>query len=102
MGKIISLIFGLLLLATPVWAITLNWDDNSTVEDGFAIEQLGPGGWAEIARVGTDIETYEDAASEEGCYRVRAFRDVVDYEIVFSIYSNTACLIKGATSLTIQ
>ena len=97
----VTLILGLLFLAAPSRATTLNWTDNSTIEDGFAVEQLGPGGWTEIARVGKDVTTYVDGASLEGCYRVRAFKDV-DGEDIFSTYSNTACRISGGISLTVS
>ena len=97
----LTLIWAFLVMASPVWATTLNWTANSTIEDGFAVEQLGPGGWTEIARVGTDITTYVDGASTEGCYRVRAFKDV-DGTDIFSTYSNTACRISGGISLTVS
>jgi len=97
----LTLIGALLLAAAPVGATTLTWTDNSAIEDGFAVEQLGPGGWIEIARVGTGVTTYIDNASVEGCYRVRAFKDVAGTEI-FSTYSNTACRINGGISLTVS
>lgn len=96
-----ALIWVFLVMASPVWATTLNWTDNSTIEDGFAVEQLGPGGWTEIARVGKDVTIYMDGASLEGCYRVRAFKDVDGVDI-FSAYSNTACRISGGISLTVS
>lgn len=88
-----------LLIASPAWATTLNWTDNSNIEDGFAIEQNGPGGWVEIARVGPDITTYVDAASLEGLYRVKAFI-TVDGEDIFSADSNKGAFILGPTSVT--
>ena len=95
----VIVLFGL-LIASPVWATTLTWTDNSNIEDGFAIEQNGLGGWTEIARVDTDITTYIDTASEEGLYRVRAFI-TVDDEDIFSTYT-TGALIRGPLTLIVQ
>lgn len=99
MKKILILAALALLIATPAWATTLNWTDNSSIEDGFAIEQLGLSDWVEIARVGTDVTTYVDVDSEEGIYRVRAFI-TVDGEDIFSTYVKGA-LVKGPLTLVV-
>jgi len=90
----------LLLIATPGWAVTLDWTDNSTTEDGFAIEQLVSGGWTEVARVITDVITYSDGDTE-GCYRVRAYRED-GVNTYYSDYTNTACKLNAPVTLVIQ
>jgi len=99
--KISTLILAFLLLAIPAWGAppVLTWTDVSTLEDGFAIEQNGPGGWVEIGRVGPNAETYTDNASpDEGCYRVGSFITLSGVD-VFSVYSNKACKINGVVLL---
>ena len=57
--------------------IELNWQDNSTVEDGFRIERSDAGAaFVQINEIGADITTYTDlglAYGVEYTYRVLAF-----------------------------
>jgi hypothetical protein len=57
--------------------VLLNWEDNSQIEDGYAIERRegAAGTWTEIARVGASVRDYIDANVPEGIYyyRVKAF-----------------------------
>src|SRR5690349_24656928 len=62
----------LLALAVPVSANTLTWVDNSVVEDGFIIEMMTKGTWAEVGRTAANTTTYSDS-NTEGVYRVRAY-----------------------------
>mgnify|MGYP001600519333 FL=1 len=90
------LLVGVLVLwALPAWAASnvLTWTDNSTNEATFHIERkaeacTGTGAFAEIATVGINITTFNDAAVTEGltyCYRVAASNPAGK-----SAYSNTA------------
>ena len=73
-------------------SVTLSWQDNSSIEDGFIIERkegLNNLYW-EIARLGANIKTYQDQSAiiTEGkayYYRVRAYNSKG-----YSIYSNEA------------
>src|SRR5689334_24657970 len=62
----------LLALAAPASANTLTWVDNSVVEDGFIIEMMTKGTWAEVGRTAANTTTYSDS-NTEGVYRVRAY-----------------------------
>ncbi|NNF33921.1 MAG: multicopper oxidase domain-containing protein, partial [Saprospiraceae bacterium] len=67
------------LVATAVSSSTidLNWDDNSSDEDGFNIEKSTDGvNFSFLASVGTDVSTYSDnglTASTTYYYRVSAY-----------------------------
>lgn len=70
---------GLVATATGQSSINLTWVDNSSDEDGFAIERslTGVGSWVEIDTVAAGVETYDDTGLDpdtEYFYRVRAFR----------------------------
>ena len=72
--------------------LTLNWQDMSTNEEGFAIERkLGSNGsYAQIASVGANMTAYQDTGVNSGstyCYRVKAFNSTQS-----SPYSNEACI----------
>lgn len=76
--------------------ISLTWVDASINEDGFSIERTQSvdcsSGFAEIARVGTDVVSYDDpglALTTFYCYRIAAFNGAGS-----SAFSNTA----GATT----
>lgn len=61
------------------FAITLGWNDNARIEDGFALERrVGPSGpWEEIGTTATDTNIFEDLAvigSTEYSYRVCALQ----------------------------
>ncbi|MGD0017619.1 MAG: Ig-like domain-containing protein [Verrucomicrobiia bacterium] len=81
------------LTATAVSSsqIDLSWTDNSTNEDGFAIERApdssgSPGTWAQIATVGANVTNYSDTELSPNTtywYRVRAYNSCGD-----SNYSN--------------
>ena len=83
-----------LLIAVPVYSasLTLDWTDNSELEDGTAIERkLGATDdpFAEIGRVGPNVVTHVDFSLDSSttyCYRVRAFNVTG-----FSGYSNVGC-----------
>ena len=71
--------------------LTLTWTDNSSDEDGFAVErEIGSAGtFTQVATVGPDVASYIDSGLDSAtvyCYRVRAFNTVGD-----SAYSNEAC-----------
>jgi len=61
-----------LILAAPVSANTLTWNDNSAMEDGFIVEMMTKGTWAEVGRTAANTTTYSDS-NTEGVYRVRAY-----------------------------
>jgi hypothetical protein len=76
--------------ATPS-SLTLNWQDMSTDETGFAVERkLGSAGtYSQVTSVGSNITSYNDTSLVKGsmyCYRVKAFNSVQS-----SSYSNEAC-----------
>jgi len=87
-----------LVLTAVLWPVesdaaqlTLTWTDNSTNEDGFAIERkTGPTGtFAQIATVGPRVTSYVDsgiASVTTYCYRLLAFNTAGN-----SAYSNEAC-----------
>ena len=86
-----------LVLAAMIWPVesaaqlTLTWTDNSTNEDGFAIErETGPTGtFAQIATVGPNVTSYTDSGLMSGatyCYRVWAFNVIGN-----SASSNEGC-----------
>lgn len=68
--------------------IDLEWEDNSTGEDGFKIERSTNGTtWSQIDTVGADVTTYSDTGalcSTTYYYRVRAYLGTSN-----SAYSNT-------------
>jgi serine protease len=73
------------LVATPTshTQIDLTWRDNSTDEDGFRIERSQDAGktWAEVARVGVDVQTFSDSslnAQTTYSYRVYAYNTAGD------------------------
>jgi hypothetical protein len=69
--------------------VQVSWIDNSSDEQGFAVERkIGNGLWGEIDRVGANVTNYLDAAANPAVgpsYRVRAYNAVG-----YSTYSNTA------------
>lgn len=92
----------LLIWVPPAWAqnaITLNWDDQSSNEDGFKIERATAiaGPYTEIDSVGANVKTYVDAdqvlvAGTLYCYRVRAF--IIGG--ANSTYTNARCAVPGS------
>ena len=87
-----------LVLTAVLWPVesdaaqlTLTWTDNSTNEDGFAIERkTGPTGtFAQIGTVGSNVTSYIDSALASlttYCYRIVAFNGAGN-----SAYSGEAC-----------
>jgi hypothetical protein len=68
--------------------VQLTWTDNSQSEDGIAIERSSSGPFAEIARVGSNVNSYTDSTVSPSTvyeYRIRAFNSAAG----FSSYSNT-------------
>jgi len=66
--------------------VNLIWSDNSGNEDGFKIERSNGSGYAQIATVGANFNTYTDsqvALNTTYSYRVRAYNSIGD-----SGYSN--------------
>jgi len=98
-----------LLLAALLWPVesnaaqfTLSWVDNSTNEDGFAIERAtGTGGaFAQVGTVGANVTSFTDTglgAATTYCYRVRAFSAAAGN----SPYSNQACATTGAPTVSL-
>ncbi|MGE5692673.1 MAG: FlgD immunoglobulin-like domain containing protein, partial [Candidatus Zixiibacteriota bacterium] len=80
-------------LNTPTLSITrnndiiLNWNDNNTMEDGYALErQLSGGEWVQIALLPQNSITYTDLTTNGSAtysYRVKAFN------VDTSAYSNS-------------
>ena len=74
-----AFLLALLLLATPAWAleIKLSWTDNSTNEDGFAVERrLDTDVWLEIGKTAANVAAFSDPAPVAGkkhAYRILAF-----------------------------
>lgn len=57
-------------------SVTLDWDDNSIIEDGFRIERDSGSGFVQIADIGSDTTTYTDDYLNYGVqylYRVAAY-----------------------------
>ena len=87
-----------LVLTAVVWPVesnaaqlTLTWTDNSTNEDGFAIERKtgSTGTFAQIGTVGPNVTSYIDArvaSATTYCYRVLAFNVAGS-----SAYSSEVC-----------
>src|SRR5206468_2330162 len=87
-----------LMLTAVVWPVesnaaqlTLTWTDNSTNEDGFAIERKtgSTGTFAQIGTVGPNVTSYTDTGATSAityCYRVAAFNAAGN-----SAYSSEAC-----------
>ena len=98
MKKILPLIALLFVLVscvvfTQAAQITASWTDNSTNEDGFAIEKSIDGAtFVEIARVERNVIQFVDTGPFIGgvsySYRLRAYNVAG-----FSGYSNTATLV---------
>jgi FG-GAP-like repeat len=72
-------------------SITLYWDDNSSTEQGFAVERSanGTSGWAEVGRVAASVATFADRTVAKGAtyfYRVKAYNATQSsaYSNVFS------------------
>ena len=67
-----------LVAQTAAGVTTLTWTDNANSESGFQLQRSDDGGatWAQIATVGADVTTYDDAAPGAGGrreYRVCAY-----------------------------
>ncbi|MBI4421209.1 MAG: fibronectin type III domain-containing protein, partial [Gemmatimonadetes bacterium] len=81
---------GLTATVIPATRIDLTWTDNSSNEDGFAVERcagVGCSTFAEIATVGANATSYENtglSASTSYTYQVRAYNSGGN-----SAYSNT-------------
>jgi hypothetical protein len=78
----------LIATANSPISVTLQWIDESTDEDGFKIEQQAPGGWMQIAQLGTDVTTTTItglAPNTPYAFRARAYNADGN-----SAYSNTA------------
>lgn len=86
---------GLSAKAISSSAITLEWRDNSSGEQGFIIERkTGKNEFKEIARTGPNIEKYTDNSVEAGkeyYYRVMAFS-----ESLYTDYTNTSSAVTQA------
>ena len=81
--------------------LILNWNDNSTNEDGFRIERkIGTGGtYAQIAQTAASASSYTDVGLTDGtsyCYRVRAFNAAGD-----SAFTNEACGTPSTPTVTL-
>lgn len=85
----------------PALANTLNWQNNSAIQEGVIIEMLNPAGvFVEVARVQGQISTYTDDKTE-GVYRLRAFL-TADGKEVTSPPSNQGALLRGPLILVVQ
>jgi len=78
----------------PDSQINLNWNDNSTNEDGFKIERKSsPDGWDNIDTVSANITFYNDTGLTEATtyyYRVKAFNIGEDGDTYYSAYCSEA------------
>jgi hypothetical protein len=96
------------LWAAPAGAgmgqLTLTWTDNSSDEVGFIIERRAgpassPSTYAELTRVGANVQSYIDGGLGNGaayCYQVRAYNDAGS-----SAPSGEACGITDQAQLTV-
>lgn len=88
------------LTVTPVNSMDLNWQDNSSNEDGFYIESTQDtiaGTWTQIASVSADVTYYHHTGlnpGEDYFYRVRAYNANGN-----SAYSNIAGATEIATGI---
>lgn len=89
------------LLAGMTQAAKWEWVDNSSTETGFALETLQGGVWVEVATVGANVTTFQDALSEV-VGRVRAFIQLADGTRIYSTYSNTAALLNAPVNVTVK
>ena len=83
-GTMAGILIGL-LVAAPAWGgvgkLDLAWTDNSTNEDGFAVEShtgacVAGATFTEIGRTALNVITFSNTGLGNGvtiCYRVRAF-----------------------------
>src|SRR5262245_61698970 len=82
--------------------LTLTWNDNSTNENGFAIQRkLGTNGtYTQIATVGTNTTSYVDTGLTTGasyCYKVDSFNAAGT-----SPFSNESCgIVPTSTNFTL-
>jgi PKD repeat protein len=70
--------------------VSVSWHDNSSNEEGFAIERapLGSSSFVKVAQVGANVKSYSATMAKGSyTYRVRAFNTTTGR---FSAYSNTA------------
>jgi hypothetical protein len=70
------------LIWIPTRALDLSWQDNASSEASYHVERsVDGGGWAEIAVLGANVETYTDtntaACDTDYAYRVRAYDSVL-------------------------
>ena len=59
------------------WNFTIEWEDNSNIEDGYIVERSKDGlGYEEVARLSANSRSYTEVIEEEGSYsyRVRAYK----------------------------
>ncbi|MBI3961885.1 MAG: fibronectin type III domain-containing protein [Deinococcus sp.] len=86
---------GLGAVATGSGQVELQWQDNSLDESGFKIERRTStsGSWMQIAVVGADVTSYQDAGQLGYYYRVRAYNVQGD-----STYSNEAQVAEPGTT----
>lgn len=76
---LILLLFALLAPLAGAADLILSWKDNSSNEDGFVIQRspgIGAPVWAEVARVGPNIQTWTDTGLPNATafsYRVAAY-----------------------------
>jgi hypothetical protein len=76
---LVILLFVLLAPHLGAADLILSWKDNSSNEDGFIIQRspgIGAPVWAEVARVGKDVQTWTDTGLPNATafsYRVAAY-----------------------------
>src|SRR5262245_19451849 len=95
---------GLVATAFSDSEIDLTWSDNSTNEDGFAIEQSpnGTTAWAEIDQAAADVESYRVSgltANTDYWFRIVAFN--TGGQSAASNVDSATTLTSGATDVTI-
>ncbi len=101
--------------AAGATTIALNWNDNSTDEDGFKIERKTSGGnFIVIATTGSNMVAFNDASVSSGVtyiYRIRAYRGSThssySNEVTTSIIipvapSNLTANVTGASSILLS
>ncbi|MBD5782225.1 fibronectin type III domain-containing protein [Pelagicoccus sp. NFK12] len=97
----VQILAALTLAHSAQASVSLNWKDNSSNEDGFAIERSIDGiHFQEIGRVPADVDKFTDPNATEGKtfhYRVRAFNAFGFSGYTDTISATVAALVESAS-----